>query len=620
MARYEYKPFPYRKPPELSGERGQRWPVLIVGAGPIGLSAAIDLALHGVRCVVFDDNNIVSRGSRAICWSKRTLEIFDRLGVGERMVKKGVTWKVGRLYHREREVYTFDLLPEAGHKNPAFINLQQYYVEQYLVERCFDFPELIDLRFMNKVTGVDQRGDGVRADVETPDGAYGVEGEYLIACDGAKSVIRAMLGVEFKSHIFPEQFLITDVEMKADFPSERWFWFEPTFHNGQSALLHKQPDDIYRIDLQLTPTADAKEEVKPEHVIPRIKAAIGDRPFEIDWVSLYTFQCGRIDRFVHGRVIFAGDSAHVVSPFGARGGNGGIQDVDNLVWKLAAVLGGTASDALLESYNTERVHGADENIRNSSHSTNFMTPKNAFERMLRDEVLGLAETYPFARRLVNSGRLSVPCSLAGFTLQSPDDPAMSGAMVPGSGMFGCAGARCLGTARLAARSPGRRFCGDEFRQAGAGPPGRAPAGHCLRTDRGRRDAVRRERPRRPALRRTRRCRLSDPARINTSRRGLPSRPRTRLRRAGEGTSGGVMKELVTDWNLGSAGDDIYAALIEAHADLTEDREPAARPANDPVAGQPYRRRRRDHWKRCAAHARGSGSSGILLNENSAPSA
>ena len=431
MARYEYKPFPYRKPPELSGERGQRWPVLIVGAGPIGLSAAIDLALHGARCVVFDDNNVVSRGSRAICWSKRTLEIFDRLGVGERMVKKGVTWKVGRLYHRDREVYTFDLLPEAGHKNPAFINLQQYYVEQYLVERCFDFPELIDLRFMNKVTGVDQRGDGVRADVETPDGAYSVEGEYLIACDGAKSVIRAMLGVEFKSHIFPEQFLISDVEMKADFPSERWFWFEPTFHNGQSALLHKQPDDIYRIDLQLTPTADAKEEVKPEHVIPRIKAAIGDRPFEIDWVSLYTFQCGRIDRFVHGRVIFAGDSAHVVSPFGARGGNGGIQDVDNLVWKLAAVLCGTASDALLESYDAERVHGADENIRNSSHSTNFMTPKNAFERVLRDEVLGLAESYPFARRLVNSGRLSVPASLAGFTLQSPDDPAMSGAMVPG---------------------------------------------------------------------------------------------------------------------------------------------------------------------------------------------
>jgi 3-(3-hydroxy-phenyl)propionate hydroxylase len=432
MARYQYTPFPYRTPPELAGGRGQRWPVVIVGAGPIGLSAAIDLALHGIRCVVLDDNNVVSRGSRAICWSKRTLEIFDRLGVGERMVKKGVTWKVGRLYHGDRAVYTFDLLPEAGHKNPAFINLQQYYVEQYLVERCLEFPELIELRFMNKVAGVEELDDGVRAKVETPDGPYRIEAEYLIACDGAKSAVRTLLGVAFKSHIFPEQFLITDVEMKADFPSERRFWFEPTFHNGQSALLHKQPDDIYRIDLQLTPNADAKEEVKAEHVIPRIKAAIGDRPFEIDWVSLYTFQCGRIERFVHGRVIFAGDSAHVVSPFGARGGNGGIQDVDNLAWKLAAVIKGTARGALLETYDEERIHGADENIRNSSHSTNFMTPKNAFEHMLRDEVLRLAETYQFARRLVNSGRLSLPCSLAGFALQSPDDPAMNGAMGPGT--------------------------------------------------------------------------------------------------------------------------------------------------------------------------------------------
>jgi 3-(3-hydroxy-phenyl)propionate hydroxylase len=432
MARYAYKPFPYRKPPDIAGGPTQRSPVLIVGAGPIGLSAAIDLALHGVRSVVLDDNNVVSRGSRAICWSKRSLEIFDRLGVGERMVNKGVTWKVGRLYHRDREVYAFDLLPEAGHKNPAFINLQQYYVEQFLVERCFEFPQLIDLRFMNKVTGVRQRNDGVLAEVETPDGPYRIEGEYLIACDGAKSATRAMLGVEFRSHIFPEQFLITDVEMKADFPSERRFWFEPTFHNGQSALLHKQPDDIYRIDLQLTPEADPKEETKPENVMPRIRAAVGDRPFEIDWVSLYTFQCGRIDRFVHGRVIFAGDSAHVVSPFGARGGNGGIQDVDNLIWKLVAVLKGAASSALLASYDEERIHAADENILNSSHSTNFMTPKNAFEHRLRDEVLGLAGTYPFARRLVNSGRLSVPCSLAGFALQSADDPAMTGAMVPGT--------------------------------------------------------------------------------------------------------------------------------------------------------------------------------------------
>ena len=419
MPRYAYEPFPYVIPLELSGAGEARFPVAIVGAGPIGLAAAIDLALHGIRCVVLDDNNVVSVGSRAICWSKRTLEIFDRLGVGDRMLEKGVTWKVGRLFHGDKEVYSFDLLPEEGHKMPAFINLQQYYVEQYLVERCADFPDLIDIRWKNRVTAVDRNDDSVSTTVETPDGAYSMTSEFLLACDGAGSSVRTMLGLDFEGRVFEERFLITDVEMQADFPSERWFWFEPPFHAGQSALLHKQPDNIYRIDLQLGWDADPDEEKKPENVIPRIKAMVGDRHFEIDWVSVYTFQCRRMTRFVHDRVIFVGDSAHIVSPFGARGGNGGIQDVDNLGWKLAAVLNGDAGDGLLESYNDERVHGADENILNSSRSTSFMTPKSDMEKTFRDAVLDLSSDLPFARKLVNSGRLSMPCSLAGFPLQTP---------------------------------------------------------------------------------------------------------------------------------------------------------------------------------------------------------
>jgi 3-(3-hydroxy-phenyl)propionate hydroxylase len=419
MARYSYQPFPYRTPMDLRGGRTGRVPVLIVGAGPIGLAAAIDLALHGIPSIVADDNNVVSVGSRAICWSKRTLAILDRLGVGGRMVEKGVTWKVGRLFHRDKEVYAFDLLPEDGHKMPAFINLQQYYVEQYLVERCADFPGLIDLRWKNKLAALDRCADGVRATLETPDGTYTLEADYLLACDGARSTIRGLCGLEFAGEAFEERFLITDVEMKADFPSERWFWFEPPFHNGQSALLHKQPDDIYRIDLQLGESADPEEEKKPENVISRIKAMVGDRPFEIDWVSVYTFQCRRLDRFIHDRVIFVGDSAHVISPFGARGGNGGIQDVDNLVWKLAAVLKGEAPVALIDTYDTERTHGADENILNSARSTRFMSPRDGMERVFRDAVLDLAADLPFARKLVNSGRLSQPCSLEGFPLHTP---------------------------------------------------------------------------------------------------------------------------------------------------------------------------------------------------------
>jgi len=420
---YDYTPYEYVPPPGLTGTE-PRHRVAIVGAGPIGLAMAVDLAQQGIASVVLDDNNVVSIGSRAICWSKRTLEIFDRLGVGERMLAKGVTWKIGRQFHRDREVYSFDLLPEDGHKYPAFINLQQYYVEEYLVDRARGFPDLIDLRFKNKVTGHEDKGDHVALTVETPDGSYRLEAEYYVACDGAGSATRDRMGLDFTGQTFQEQFLITDIEME-DSPfgdhgiPERWFWFDPPFHSGKSALLHMQPDNIYRIDLQLDIDADGKAEAAEDKVIDRIKAIVGNKPFRIDWVSVYKFRCIRLDRFVHGRVIFVGDSAHVVSPFGARGGNGGIQDVDNLGWKLAAVLKGDAPRALLETYGEEREHGSDENILNSSRSTNFMTPKSPVEALFRAETLRLASDQPFAQKLLNSGRLSRPCSLEGMALQTP---------------------------------------------------------------------------------------------------------------------------------------------------------------------------------------------------------
>ncbi|MGE0765198.1 MAG: FAD-dependent oxidoreductase [Hyphomicrobiaceae bacterium] len=432
--RYRHQRFAFVAPAELDGASGKtrgRVPVVIVGAGPVGLALAVDLAMHGVRSVLVDDGETVSVGSRAICWSKRTLEIFDRLGVAGRMRAKGVTWKVGRLFHRAREVYNFDLQPEPGHKHPAFINLQQYYVEEYLLDRARAFPDLIDLRFKSRLVALRNGCDGVMAEVETPAGRYELACDWLVACDGVRSTARSLLGLDLVGHTFEERFLITDIEMKADFPSERWFWFEPPFHDGQSALLHKQPDDIYRIDLQLGPDADPEVERRPENVKPRIEAIVGDRPFEIDWISVYNFQCRRLERFVHDRIVFAGDSAHIVSPFGARGGNGGIQDADNLAWKLAAVVRGDAPESLIATYDEERIRAADDNLLNSARATSFMTPKSDIERMFREEVLAMAATEPFARRLVNSGRLSEPYSLSGLSLQSDDDPTFASGVAPG---------------------------------------------------------------------------------------------------------------------------------------------------------------------------------------------
>lgn len=423
---YDYRPFPYKAPPGLTAPE-PRHKVVIVGAGPIGLALAIDLAQQGVPSVVLDDNNVVSVGSRAICWSKRSLEILDRLGVGQRCVEKGVIWKVGRTLHREEEVWTFDLQPDPGHKMPAFVNLQQYYVEEYLVARALEFPGLIDLRWKNRVTAV-TADDHAALTVETPDGTYALEAWHVVACDGARSAIRGMLGLDFDGELFEERFLIADIEMTGDFPSERRFWFEPPFHAGQSALLHKQPDNIYRIDLQLGWDADTEVERQPDRVIPRIEKAVGHRKFRLDWVSVYTFQCRRLARFVHGPVIFCGDSAHVVSPFGARGGNGGLQDVDALGWRLAFVAkGGDA--AVLRAYDRERQHGADENLLNSSRTTRFMSPAPGAERLFRDAVLALAGKAAFARPLVNSGRLSRPCV---YPLDGPDDPDLPLGSRPGA--------------------------------------------------------------------------------------------------------------------------------------------------------------------------------------------
>ncbi len=433
---FEVPLYAYERSADQDAPAPARHPVIVVGAGPIGLAAAIDLARKDVPVLVLDDNDRVSWGSRAVCYAKRPLEILDRLGLGDALVDKGVVWSKGKVFFDERKVYEFDLLSEGGHKRPAFINLQQYYLEQYLVERLRELEaegRPVELRGDNKVRGVEARDNGVEVEIETPEGGYSIEADWLLACDGAASPVRDMLGLDFVGREFQDNFLIADVVMQAEFPTERWFWFDPPFNRGQSALLHRQPDNVWRIDLQLGWDIDREAEKRPERVVPRLRAMLGeDVEFELEWVSIYTFQCRRMERFRAGRVLFAGDAAHQVSPFGARGANSGLQDTDNLCWKLALVLGGQAPEGLLDSYDVERVVGADENILNSTRSTDFITPKSETSRIFRDAVLDLAERVEFARPLVNSGRLSVPCVYDGSPLNGPDAPGMPARTRPGA--------------------------------------------------------------------------------------------------------------------------------------------------------------------------------------------
>jgi len=424
--------FAYARCADQDAAKPVRHAVVVVGAGPVGLTLAIDLAQRGQKVLLLDNDHKLSTGSRAICFAKRTLEIWDRLGVGERMVAKGVSWHTGKVFFRDDLLYQFDLLPEEGHERPAFINLQQYYVEAYLVERASQLPN-VEIRWRNNVVACAQTADGVTLGVETPEGRYELIADYVAACDGSRSPLRAQLGLEAHGRVFRDRFLIADVRMQAPFPAERWFWFDPPFHRHQSALLHMQPDDVWRIDFQLGWDADPEEEKKPEKIIPRVKAMLGeDRPFELEWASVYTFSCLRMDAFRHGRVLFAGDSAHGVSPFGARGANSGVQDAENLAWKLDLVLRDQAPDALLDSYASEREFAADENICNSTRATDFITPKSEISRLFRDAVLDLAREHAFARKLVNSGRLSVPATLSDSPLNTPDEAPFDGPMRPGA--------------------------------------------------------------------------------------------------------------------------------------------------------------------------------------------
>jgi 3-(3-hydroxy-phenyl)propionate hydroxylase len=299
-----------------------------------------------------------------------------------------------------------------------------------------------DLRWKHKVVGVEPLADGARVTVDTPEGSFTIEADWLIVADGARSHVRRQLGLDIEGHVFKDRFLIADVVMKADFPAERWFWFDPPFHPNQSVLLHKQSDNVWRIDFQLGWDADPEAEKQPERVLPRVRAMLeqglgltGQQQvpaFDLEWASVYTFQCRRMASFRHGRLLFVGDAAHQVSPFGARGANSGMQDADNLVWKLRAVLEGHAPERLLDSYTQERGAAADENIVSSTRATDFITPKSGASRALRDAVLTLAREHAFARMLVNSGRLSVPTHLAHSPLNTPDSEAWDCAVAPGS--------------------------------------------------------------------------------------------------------------------------------------------------------------------------------------------
>ncbi|MDI3308375.1 MAG: FAD-dependent monooxygenase [Acetobacteraceae bacterium] len=425
--------YPFRAPPELRGE-ARRHPVAVLGAGPIGLTLAAGLAHHGIPCVVIEPRDQVSFGSRAICISRRSLEILEDFGVAEGILAQGLPWTDGRSWWREHQVLEFAMPHDADQRHPPMLNLQQCFTEQCLVEALAERPQ-VDLRWRSEMRTLHQTDEGVTLRIATPEGEYDLLADWVVAADGARSPTRAVLGLRLEGTSYEGRYLIADIRLRSDHPVERRAWFDPPSNPGSTVLMHKQPHDIWRIDYQLRDDEDAEDEQREDRVRARIDAhlaAIGERAdYELVLISLYRAHCLTLASYRHGRVLFAGDAAHLVPIFGVRGMNSGIEDAANLAWKLAAVIRKEGGEALLDSYSEERVFAARENIRNARKSTLFMTPPSRGFALMREAALSLAASQDFARPLVNP-RQSAATTFPDSPLQTPEQGEWHAGPQPGA--------------------------------------------------------------------------------------------------------------------------------------------------------------------------------------------
>ena len=413
---YKLPEFEFVPPPELaqhSNDALVRHPIVIVGGGLAGLTLACCMARLGVKAVLLDEDNTVGvkgASSRGICYTQKSLEIFHKLGIYEAIAAKGTQWSVGRTFAGDDEVYSFDL-SQQGLNNlsaqPSFINIQQFYVEAFLAFRALELGH-VDLRWLSRVTAFAQNDDCATLTVETPQGAYQIEADHVIDATGTHTPFHAWVGATMQTKKGDDRWCIADVRFTERPPTERHTWIEAPFNENRAVWQHKMADEVWRLDYQMAPNADPAYVSREDVVRERLQRQFGEGvEIEIVWVGPYAYRSICLDRLRVGRVFFMGDTAKVVSPFGARGGNTGVSDADNLSWKLAAVLRGQAPSALLESYNEERLQAAQENVLVTNRTARFLRGPEGMERTFRSAAISLAKQFPFARPLINTGRMAV---------------------------------------------------------------------------------------------------------------------------------------------------------------------------------------------------------------------
>ncbi|MBB3258553.1 3-(3-hydroxy-phenyl)propionate hydroxylase [Paraburkholderia bannensis] len=450
----QFKPYPFEakqydaRLPELVDDRkddrvarreAQRHAVTIVGGGPVGLAIALGLAKHGVRSVLIEADASVCEGSRAICISRRSLEIIERLGALDGFLAKGLPWTGGRSFYREHEVLHFTMPQDENQKLPPMVNLAQYHIEQFLLDAAERHADLIEIRWRTKVTSVQHDAHGATLALSTPLGDYETQTDWLVAADGGRSAVREALGLNLAGTSYEGRYVIVDILLDSARPTERLAWFDPASNPGSTVLVHKQPDNVWRIDYQLRDGEDAEAAVKPENVLPRVQGLLDmmgeTAAWSPIWITIYKANALTLERYRHARVLFAGDAAHLVPIFGVRGANSGIDDADNLAWKLAWVVNGRADARLLDSYSDERVFAAHENLSYGTKSTEFMAPPSFAFELMRTAVLSLAARHPGVRSLINPRQTSA-IAYTDSPLNAVSDPLVSGP-APGAVLSEC---------------------------------------------------------------------------------------------------------------------------------------------------------------------------------------
>jgi 3-(3-hydroxy-phenyl)propionate hydroxylase len=400
---YTYRIHPYCRTPDMDSGVASA-PVVIVGAGPIGLVTALELARFGVPSIVLEQDLRVAHGSRAIVLTRRSLEILQQAGVDAPFRRKGLPWSLGRSFYRGKEIYRMVMPHDEDDRFMPGLNIQQQYIEEYLVDFCSNNP-LVDLRWGQKVVGIAQTEGAAALRIDTPDGEYGMSADWVIAADGGRSAIRKLLGLRLEGRSYAGTFVIADIKAKMDLPTERLCHFDPAWNPGNNVLIHRQPDDMWRIDFRLPDEETPEQALLPATLTQRINAVLSmlgqKTEWRLDWATVYSASTLTLPDFVHGRVLFTGDAAHLLPIFGVQGCNTGLQDCNNMAWKLAFVVRGWSHPALLDTYSSERVQAARDICEEAGKSTRFMTPPTRGGRLMRDAVLSFCLSEDFLKDLLH---------------------------------------------------------------------------------------------------------------------------------------------------------------------------------------------------------------------------